>query len=170
MDPMMLTLRLLHVTCGVFWAGAMIFSAIFLVPAMRDAGPEGAKVAAALAKRRMMDVMPVIALVTILSGLWLYWRVSGGFNPEWMGTPTAMALGTGAIASLVAFIVGVTMVRPSMLKAGALAASLAEASPAEKEAKQATITALRSRATAAGRAVAALLIVAVITMAVARVL
>ena len=74
--------RVLHVCLGVFWVGVMVFIAAFLGPALRDAGPDGAKVFGALLRRRMLDIIPVVALLNILSGLYLYWRVSGGFSPR----------------------------------------------------------------------------------------
>ena len=58
MDLLLLTARLLHVVLGVFWAGALIFTAVFLLPSIRDAGPDGAKVAAGLMRRRFLDVLP----------------------------------------------------------------------------------------------------------------
>src|SRR5438876_10904942 len=84
LEPGLLTLRLLHILSGVFWVGTLIFNAIFLLPAIRDAGPEGAKVAAALMRRRFLVVIPAVAVSSILSGFWLYWRDSAGFQPAFM--------------------------------------------------------------------------------------
>ena len=74
MDMPLILARVLHISMGVFWAGTIVFNAIFLSPSMRDAGPDGAKVAAGLMKRRFLDVMPIVALTSILSGLYLLWR------------------------------------------------------------------------------------------------
>ena len=76
--------RIIHVLGGVIWVGSMFFVSVFLIPAMTEAGPDAAKVSAALNRRNWMVVVPVIALLTILSGLWLYWRASSGFNPAYM--------------------------------------------------------------------------------------
>jgi hypothetical protein len=62
MDPILLVLRVVHVVGGVFWAGAILFVVHFLEPAVRDAGPDGARVMQALQKRRYLDVMPVVAV------------------------------------------------------------------------------------------------------------
>ena len=160
--------RVLHILFGVFWVGTVMFSAVFLVPAMQDAGPDGAKFGAALARRRFMDIMPPIAGVNILSGLWLYWKVSGGFQPAFMRSGFGMTLGLGAVAAIAGFAVGVRVMRPAMMQAAALAQSAAQAPVAERDAQLAKAQALRLRAGAAGRVVALLLALAVILMAVAR--
>jgi len=161
-------MRLLHVGLGAFWAGALIFTAYFLLPSVREAGPDGAKVMAGLMRRRFLTVMPVVAAITILSGLWLYWKVSLGFQPASMGSRWGMAIGTGSVTAVLAFIIGVSVVRPSMLRAAALAEAAASAPAAEREARMAEAQALRARGGTAGRAVAVLLIITVAAMAVAR--
>ena len=154
---LLLLMRLLHILSGIFWVGTMMFNTAFLLPAFKDAGPDAAKVGAALAKRRFMVVMPIVALVTILSGLWLFWRVSGGFQPTFMESHMAKALSFGAACAIVAFIIGVVVVRPAMMQAMALAQS---------DPQRAQV--LRVRADVVGRVVTALIGLAAAAMAVAR--
>lgn len=165
---MFLALRIVHILTGVFWAGSVFFLVSFLQPAFRDVGPDGAKVFGALRARRMFTWTPVMALFAILSGLWMYMVRMGG-APGWAGTREAMALGTGAVASLLGFFAGVFMMRGPTLRAADLAA---QAGPmpagAEKDRIMAEVAGLRARATMGGRAVATLLFVTVIAMAVAR--
>jgi hypothetical protein len=169
MNALVLVLRLLHVVLGVFWAGTLIFFAVFLVPAVRDAGPEGAKVMAALQRRRFMDVMPTVAILTILTGIWLYWRISGGFSPAWMSSPAGLALGGGGALSLVAFGIGIGVMRPAALQAGALSRTLADTPEGpERDSQLAVVQQLRQRTAVAGRYVAVLLALATALMAVAR--
>lgn len=165
----LLVARLLHVLLGVFWAGTMIFNALFLVPAMGEAGPDAAKVMAGIQRRRFMDVMPLVALVTILSGLWLLWMTSGGFNAGWMRSPTGMAYSWGALFALVAFGIGVGILRPAMMRIGRITAQAAQAAdPAQRESLLAPVPALRRRSMLAGRAVAVLLALATALMGIAR--
>lgn len=169
MDALMIALRLVHVLTGVFWAGALFFLAWFLIPSVRDAGPEGGKVVQALQQRGFMNVLPVVALLTILSGLYLYWRVSGGFQPAWQHSPVGMSLGLGAVASVIGFAIGVGVMRPATLKAGVLTQTLAQLTdPGARDARMAEIQALRMRSAKAAQGVAGLLVIAVATMAVAR--
>lgn len=168
MDPLLLVLRLFHVLLGAFWAGALIFNALFLVPSIRDAGPDGAKVVAGLLRRRFLDIMPFVAALTILSGLWLYWRMSGGLQAVYVWSGTGVTLAVGGLAAVLAFAIGVGVLRPAMLRAVSLAQAAAQAGSPAREAQLATAQALRLRAAAAGRVVALLLALAVAAMAVAR--
>ncbi|MGH7699281.1 MAG: hypothetical protein ACREMJ_02005 [Gemmatimonadales bacterium] len=151
---LLITLRLIHIVLGALWVGMMAFTVFFLTPAVRDAGPDGAKVMAALQRRGVMTVMPIIALLTIASGVWLIQRVYGGMA-SLMATRTGVTLTAGAVASLIAFLLGILVMRPAMVRAAA------SSDPAE-------VQRLRARGAAVGRVVASLLIFAVAAMAVAR--
>jgi hypothetical protein len=168
MDGMFMIARVLHVGLGVFWAGTLIFTAAFLMPSMRDAGPDGAKVAAGLMRRRFLDIMPLVAIITVLSGLYLYWRVSGGFSAEFMGSPAGMTYGTGALAALVALGLGVGIMRPSMVRAAALSQGAAQATGEERDRAMQAAQALRARAAVFGQVIAWLLAIAVIAMSLGR--
>jgi len=168
MEFAVLLMRLLHIVLGVFWAGTLMFTAFFLLPSVREAGPDGAKVIAGLMRRRFLTVMPVVAAGSILSGFWLYWKMSVGFQPEYMRSPMGQAFGFGSVTAIVAFILGIKVVRPSMLRAAKLAQEAGAAALAERDTRMAEVQALRSRAGKAGVAVAMLLALTVAAMAVAR--
>jgi uncharacterized membrane protein len=165
----MLILRLVHILTGVFWAGTIFFMALYLEPSARAAGPDAAKVMGGIQKRGLMTVLPIIALLTILSGIDLYRRASVGFQPAWVHSRIGLTLGIGAVASIVALTIGFFVMRPATMAAGRLAANLPTTSDdAERRRMQAQIEQLRTRSRTALRIVAALLGVAVITMAVGR--
>ena len=168
MGLLFLCARVLHVGLGVFWAGTLIFNAAFLLPSMRDAGPEGAKVAAGLMRRRFLDIMPAVAIVTVISGLYMYWRVSGGFASAYMGSPMGITYGMGGAAALVALGFGLGILRPAMVRAAALTQAAAGAESEERDRALKEAQALRLRAGNAGRVVAWLLGAATIAMAIAR--
>lgn len=168
MDILLLLLRLLHVGLGAFWFGAVMFNTVFLGPALADIGPDAAKVGAAMIRHKVMVYMPIAAITTILSGFWLYWRVSGGFAPEFMGSRQGMTLGTGGLAAVIAVILGLAIVRPAMEKAGALGQQAGQSSGAERDKFLAEAAAARGRSATASIAVALLLVVAIVAMAVAR--
>jgi len=162
-------LRLIHILCGVFWAGTLIFIPVFLEPSVREAGPGGAGVMKALMRRRFLNIMPVVAGLTILSGVDLMRRASGGFAPAWFTAPYGVTLTVGSAAALIAFVIGVGIMRPTTLRVARLAGGLSETGdPAAKEAQQLTIGALQRRSRLAGRWVAVWLTVAVASMAIAR--
>ncbi|MGD8895704.1 MAG: hypothetical protein PVJ73_06695 [Acidobacteriota bacterium] len=168
MDPVLIFLRVVHVAGGVFWAGAILFVVHFLEPAVRDAGPDGAKVMQALRKHHYLEVVPMVAALTLLSGFGLYWLDFGRGHPGPGASVAELTYALGGITALVAFLVGVSLLRPSALRIGALGAELAQA-PAEKQVPlQEEIGRLRVRMRKSGRWVVRLLGITIITMAVGR--
>jgi len=161
-------MRVLHVLLGVFWGGAVLLNAFFLQPAMRDAGPEGGKVMGALLRRGFMTAMPTAAVTTLLSGLWLYWRISGHFDPAYVHSAGGMTYGIGGLAAILGFAIGMVAIRPNMQKAAALMQAASQASEADRNATLARAQVLRQRAATAGNVVNVLIIVAILSMGVAR--
>lgn len=168
MDLLLLTARVLHVVLGVFWAGTLLFLALFLGPSIRDAGPAGGAVMAGLMKRRFMDLLPAAAVLTVLSGLWLFWRASTSGAPGYMRSGPGMAYQIGGTAALLAIILGITIVRPSTLRAMALSQAAASATGDEQKSTMAAAQAHRLKAAATTRWVALLLGITVVMMAVGR--
>lgn len=166
MTMIYLTARALHVVLGAIWLGTVFFVAYFLMPSMAEAGPDSAKVMAGLAKRRFLNVIPVIALLTIALGLWLYWRFTGGFDPAQSGTPGAMVFGTGGILAIVAIHIGLLGMRRNTKRAMTKSLQIA-AMPdgAEKSQAMLAVQGLRQRAQMAGQITAVLLIVTTALMA-----
>jgi hypothetical protein len=165
---MMLVLRIIHIGMGVFWAGTLIFLAFYLSPAMGRAGPAGGAVMQELQRAKLMVVMPIVALITILSGAWIMWILSGGFSARFFATRYGITLSIGAVASVVAFGIGYGVMRPAQARLGELGARLAGAEPEERGRLAGEMGPLRARVGWTSRLIAWLLIVAVVTMAAAR--
>jgi uncharacterized membrane protein len=162
MHLLLIVVRAVHVGLGVFWAGTMLFVATFLDPGVRASGPEGGRVMQALQRRRYLQTMLTVGTLTVLSGLVLYWRMSGGNPPGWMRSRYGMTLSIGALAGIGALGIGWFVSRPTFRRLGALTAT-----PPSPD-QQAEIQRLHDRLTGAVRWVAVLLSVAVLTMALAR--
>jgi hypothetical protein len=165
---MYLIIRVLHVAGGALWFGFIIFVAFFLTPSLQEAGPDGAKVMAGLERRKLVVVIPVIATVTILSGIWLFWRYTAGFNAEVSRTHTAMTFGTGGALGILAYLIGMSLIGPNMAKArkaAARAATLPEGQ--ERSALLASANAMRKRAATATRIVAGLVTITITLMSIA---
>jgi uncharacterized membrane protein len=160
--------RIIHVLGGVIWVGSMFFVSTFLIPAMTDAGPDSGKVMAALNRRNFMIVIPVIAILTMLSGLWLYGRASMGFDPAYMRSGPGRTYALGAVMAITAFIIGMTITRPAMVKAGKLMERAGTASPTERESLMGEAQAQRARGAKWGKVIAFLLIGAATLMALGR--
>lgn len=165
---MFLTLRIIHIVTGVFWAGTVFFMVSFLLPAMGAAGPAAGAVQGEFAKRGLFQKLPAIGLLAILSGFWMYFlRMQG--SSSFAPTNEAKVLGLGGVAALVALIFGFVFVRPRQNRVMAIAAQLPSmAAGAEKDALMAEMGQLRAKVGMSARIVATLLGVTVISMAIAR--
>jgi hypothetical protein len=166
---LLLLMRVLHILLGVFWAGTLIFAATMLMPSVRDTGPEGGKVMLALIRRGYMTVVPVVAFITLLSGIWLYGNLIMTAGPVWASSMSARVYGLGGVAALAAFGVGMVVLRPNGLKLR----TMMEALPTTPEgparaALMADMNAPRARMSAAAPWVAGLLAVTTVCMAVGR--
>jgi uncharacterized membrane protein len=155
-----IVLRFAHVVFGALWVGFMTFQVFFLTPALAEVGPEAGKVMQAMVRRKIPVYVPIFALLTLLSGFWLYMRLSGG-SPGLMKTPIGMAFGLGGAVALLAFILGMAVMRPAMMRSMQLAESRDPAAGPE-------IQRLRARASAAGNVVTVMLLFTLAAMAVAR--
>jgi hypothetical protein len=168
-DPLVVVLRLIHVVCGALWVGMVFLTTFFLLPAVEEVGPDGGKVMAAMQRRRIMTVIPILAIGALVSGIWLYLRASAGMPAEFGRSRLGMAFGLGGLAAIVAWLLGMVVARPSMMKAMALAPSLGSSpSPEERQRVMAEVQRLRARAATSGRMTAYLLLFALAAMAVAR--
>lgn len=169
MDVTLVVLRLLHVVCGVYWAGTIMFFATLLEPTIREAGPSGGQIMQGLMRRHFLNIIPIMAVLTVLSGIDLMRRVSAGFEAAWFSSSVGMTFSIGGLAAIVGLAIGVGIMRPAavrMMKLGKEVAANPDGQP--NDSQMAESARLRRRSQLALRAVASLLTVAVVSMAVAR--
>jgi uncharacterized membrane protein len=162
-------LRVVHVLVGAFWVGAILFMATFLVPSVRAAGPAGGAVMQQLVKaRRLPRWLLTAAVLTIVSGIGLYWVDSAGFQSAWLGSGPGRVFGLGGTLAILAAILGVVVNFPTARRLTALAARVQGSGrpPAPEEAAE--MQRLQARLGWATRVAAALLTLATVAMAVAR--
>jgi len=163
-----LIVRVIHIICAALWVGAAAVSAIVLMPALRDLGAEGGKFAAAIERRKFGGLVGIIAVVTVLSGFWLYYLYTGGFSPEVSRSHAGMAYGAGGLLGLTALIIGGGVLSRSLVKASTIAAQAANMpAGADRAPLLAQAARLRHRAETAGRIVAVLVVIAATLMAAA---
>ena len=163
-----IVLRFSHVFFGALWVGMMAFQIFFLMPALNEAGPDAGKVMGALARRRIPIILPIFALITLISGMWLFQRMSGGNMGALMASPMGKAFAVGGASALVAFLIGIVVMRPAMLRSMKLQESLATASPADRATITPELQQLRARGNVFGKVVMWMLLFTLTAMAVAR--
>lgn len=120
-------------------------------------------------ERGYLKLLPIVAVVTMLSGLWLLWILSSGFDAGYMGSSLGMAFSTGGALAMVAFIVGMVVMRPAAARIWDIARRLPqEPNESARNALLAEMGKLRARSVLGARVVFALLIGSVALMASAR--
>ncbi len=100
----MFVLRSVHILSAIFWMGSTLFIGLVLMPGVMSMGRQGQQVMVRLT-RRIHLAMTTAGLLTVLSGLAMYYFVSGGFQMEAMLGPR-LPLTLGALAGLGAIAVG----------------------------------------------------------------
>ena len=166
MEAIYLTTRVIHVLFGVFWAGATFLVVLFLEPAVRDTGAAGGAVMGAMVRRGYSGFIGVLALVNVLTGLWLLWRLSGHFSSGFMGSTSGMLLSTGMLAAILALGTGLHGVRSAVTKLTAIGGRVAASGAPPSPDDQAAMARLRGKLRLYSRITAVLLLVALVTMAI----
>ena len=162
-------LRIVHIVSAVFWGGAVIFVAGFMLPSVRAAGPAGAPIMRQLVQVRRLPLWLMTAMIrTLLSGISLYWRDSDGFRSAWLASGPGRAFGLGGLLGILAAGLGMAVNTPTARRLGVLTARLqAEARPPTPD-EAATLSRLQATLARATVAVAVLLTMAIVARAVAR--
>src|ERR1044071_5199152 len=126
MDPLFLVLRILHVGGAMAWFGGALVGSFFLFPTAQALGSAGQPFMEHLNKhRRMGAYFPIVALVTILAGVALYWRDSNGLDPAFITSGPGLTFGIGGLAAIAAFVGGLVLIAPSVAEQVAIQKELA---------------------------------------------
>ncbi len=162
-----IALRLIHITSGVLWVGSGILFIMFLLPAVKAAGPAGGAVMQKLGPR-FGKYMGIITTLTVVSGALLYSRFFIGEGFQWIYT-TGPGIGftVGAIAGLTSYVIGERIFGPTQARINALGAEMEAAGQPSPE-QVAKMNRLQSFLMSAYRIDVVILAVAVGAMAVAR--
>ena len=160
-----LSIRVLHVLLAGLWLGAVFFISTLLLPADDQAGPAGGQVMTVLVRRGLPAVMAALGGTVLVTGFYLFWRFTGGFDPAASASRAGMAFSTGALAGLIALIIGGSVVGRGAKKMAPLGEQAAAAPEPQRGALMNDIAAIRARVVVSSRIVLVLLLVAMATMA-----
>lgn len=157
---LILLARAIHIVAGFIWAGAMFVMATSIMPVARQYAAEGAGRWTGMIVRRVGPTSGIAAILTILSGMYLFAVLHPG--DETLG---GTVLKAGAVAGLLSFLIGFFIGRPAAFKLTALTEQRAAV---PDPAKQQEIAALGRRAALSAQFTMTLLALAVLAMAVFR--
>lgn len=167
MQTELFVLRLVHVFGGIFWVGSALFTTFFLIPALSKVGGSTAgQVMSGLQQRRLYIVLPTVAVLTILSGLRLWWIASGG-SMHWLQHRAGHMYAVSGALAIVAFFLSVLVSRPAAMRMATLARSTSSDETSRKLIAD-EIAKLQRRATFSGNIAVGLLVLSAAGMAVAR--
>jgi uncharacterized membrane protein len=168
MNILILVLRVIHIFSGVFWVGFAFFNIGFLQPTVKATGAEGQKTMQYLTqKTRLLSTVYATATLTMLSGLTMYWILSG-FRLSFIGSGYGLVLTIGSIAGVIAWIYAVVVIRGIFNRMGAIGQQIqAQGGPPNPE--QATqLQALVARLGKVGQVALVFLVIALLGMATAQ--
>ena len=164
-----IVLRLVHILGGIFWVGSGIFTSFFLIPALAASGSGAGQIMAGLQRRKLFTVLPIVAVLTILSGLRLMWLTSGGFAPAYFASSNGRTYAASGVAAIIAFLLSLLVARPAAIRTASLGASRASAPDDAARARiDGQLAALRRRGEVASAIAVTLLILGAAGMAIAR--
>jgi hypothetical protein len=169
MDILLLFLRIVHVGSAMAWFGGAIVSSFFLLPTAQALGPAGQTFMDQLLNRRRLGVFfPIVAALTILSGLALYWRDSNGLDPAWISSPSGLTFTIGGLAAIVAFVGGMVLIGPSIAEQTAVRNEMAVGAGVPSEEQRRRLARADRRMQLANRIDFPLILLAGLTMAIGR--
>lgn len=158
-------LRVLHILVAALWVGAAGLLAMVVMPAIGDAGAAGGPLLASLHRRKLHVFMATSALLTVLSGIWLYWVLTTGFDPAIVWSRGGLVFGIGGLCGLLALIIGGSIIAPGFARLAELSGQAAALPEAQATHAQ-RLAALRRRTMLASKGALALIVVALVLMAI----
>lgn len=165
----LILLRFVHIVTGVFWAGATIYLAWFVAPAIKSLGADGGKFMQQLGNTNKLPlVMTIVSLLNIISGILLMWELSACFQSAWIFSRHGIIVTVGSLLALIAFLEGLFVTRPTVLLMNNLGKTIAKQGgpPSVQQAQQ--LENFRKKIFAATNLAAILLAASVIAMSLLR--
>ena len=117
MDVYIILLRIIHIGSAILWFGGAVFYSAFVGPAVGRMGPQGSRFFGLLVRQgKAVVFFVVVSTTTVIAGGFLYWRDSGGFDPDWMRSDFGTGLTVGAVAGLISWLLVLLVLAPTSYK------------------------------------------------------
>lgn len=167
MDVVFVFTRTLHIVLAAIWFGAVVVNIFFLTPSVRETKAAGGQVMSAMMGRGYVTFLQAISGIVTLTGFYLYWKLTLGFDPAASGSMPARVIGVGVITGFIASIVGPLFVGRSIKSVSRIMAKAAPlADGAEKSALLQQAGALQAKSILWSKIVLVLMTISLITMSI----
>jgi hypothetical protein len=166
----MLVFRVIHIGAGVGWAGSVLLFVVMIQPSAAAIGPAaGPFMMELLGRRKLVSWLLSLGGTTVVAGLLLYLQDANGLDGlgGFLGTRFGLVLAIGALAAIVAFLIGLFGTRPNARRLLDLASRAASGGPPTPALAQ-EIAGVQDRLKVLARIALAFIVVAVVAMATAR--
>jgi uncharacterized membrane protein len=165
----MALLRLIHILAGIFWLGATLTLAGFILPVLRDARPDAPSVWGAVMHRQRLQLWINVSMtLAILAGFALYGIDSATSSGAFARSAMGKMLGLGALLAIAAAGVMGAVSQPAGRKLAALAVDGGSARGTAASDLSAEVAALQARIGRGLTIASVLLLLSATTMAIAR--
>jgi uncharacterized membrane protein len=166
MDTLMVILRIIHVFSGIVWVGSTFFLFFYLTPTIQKLGADGGKVMRVLLLESNYGItIPVAAILSTLSGLWMFARVADG---DYLGTPQGIVLSIGVLFGLLAAGHGLSVILPTIRRLQRLMREMGAAGGQPSPEQMTTLEGLQRKMGMNTRIILVLMVIAVLGMSAFR--
>ena len=165
----LIVLRIAHFVGGVCWVGGAIIYHLFLEPTAKATTPGSRQfMQYFIVRRRYPIYMTVSSLATILSGALLLWHSSSGLDVNWITSGPGMVLTFGSILGIIALGMGLFIIAPIAKRLMGLGQAIQTAGGPPLPEQMNELHNLETRMSRAGWTEFGVMLVSLLTMAVAR--
>lgn len=160
-------LRIIHLVAGAFWVGGALVTAFFVLPTVKASGPVGGQFAGALmARTHLPEWLTWAGVVSVLSGLLLYWDLYAGL--PWAGFEPQVVIGIGGLLAIISLALGFIVSAPTAARMGAVGKAIQTQGTPPTPTQIAERDKLLARLTNAAMVNAALIVITLVCMAIGR--
>ena len=150
MNILLIMLRIIHIFAGIIWASGSVMMSFFVGPTAKEIGAEARPFMQHLTLRsRFAPAMSVSAVLTVISGIWLYFILFKGIN---ISTGASLALTLGGLFGIIALLIGFFTQKRSTDRLKAIGAEIAAAGGPPQPEQLAEIQSLNEKMAKSGAA------------------
>jgi hypothetical protein len=165
----LIVLRVFHFVGGTCWLGGAIIFHLFLEPTAKATAPGSHQfMQYFIVRRHYSTYMGISSLLTILSGALLLWHRSSGLDANWITSGPGVVLTLGSVLGIIALGIGFFIIAPTAKRLTGLGQAIQAAGGPPLPEQMSEVHQLETKMNQVGWSEFALMLVSLLTMAVAR--